>query len=205
METYQSAPVTRLLLQWAAGDRSCLDQLVPAVDAELRRIARRHMRLERSGHTLQTTALINEAYLRLVNETEVRAEHRAQFFALAAQTMRHVLVDHARGTRREKRGGGIRDLVLEEAIILSPQKSAELVALDEALSRLAEIDARKAKVVELRYFGGMEIEEVAQALQVHPNTVVRDWRLAKAWLKREVGGIETDLVDQNARREVEAR
>jgi RNA polymerase sigma-70 factor (ECF subfamily) len=155
--------------------------------------------LERSGHTLQTTALINEAYLRLVNETEVRAEHRAQFFALAAQIMRHILVDHARGALRDKRGGGIRALALEEGIILSPQKSAELIALDDALSRLADVDSRKAKVVELRYFGGMEIEEVAKVLQVHPNTVVRDWRLAKAWLKRELGGIETDLVDQNAK------
>jgi RNA polymerase sigma-70 factor (ECF subfamily) len=193
----QSQPVTRLLLQWAAGDRDCLDQLMPLVSIELRRIARRYMRLERSGHTLQTTALINEAYLRLVNETEVRAEHRAQFFALAAQIMRHILVDHARGGRREKRGGGIRDLALEDALILSRQKSAELLALDEALSRFADIDSRRAKVVELRYFGGMEVEEVAQALQVHPNTVVRDWRLAKAWLKRELGGIATEG-DQNA-------
>jgi RNA polymerase sigma-70 factor, ECF subfamily len=199
MQTEPSEPVSRLLLQWAGGDRNCLDQLVPLVDTELRRIARRYLRGERCGHTLQTTALLHEAYLRLVNETDVRAEHRAQFFALAAQIMRHILVDHARGARREKRGGGLRDLALEEALLPSPQKSAELLALDEALSRLAEIDPRKAKVVELRYFGGMEVEEVAHVLQVHPNTVVRDWRLAKAWLKREVGGVETDRVDQHAR------
>ena len=199
MQIEQSEPVTRLLLQWAGGDRNCLDQLVPLVDIELRRIAGHYMRLERSGHTLQTTALVNEAYLRLVNETKVRAEHRAQFFALAAQIMRHILVDHARGARRNKRGGGMRDLALEEVLFVSPQKSAEILALHEALSRLADIDPRKAKVVELRYFGGMEVEEVAQALQVHPNTVVRDWRLAKAWLKREVVGIETDRVDHNAR------
>jgi RNA polymerase sigma factor (TIGR02999 family) len=198
MQIEQPEPVTGLLLQWAGGDRNCLDRLMPVVDTELRRIARRYMRLERSGHTLQTTALINEAYLRLVNETEVRAEHRAQFFALAAQIMRHILVDHARGAGREKRGGGIRDLPLEEGMILSRQKSAELIALDEALSKLADVDSRKAKVVELRYFGGMEVEEVAHVLQVHPNTVVRDWRLAKAWLKHEMGGIETGPVDQNA-------
>jgi RNA polymerase sigma-70 factor (ECF subfamily) len=193
----QSQPVTRLLLQWAAGDRDCLDQLMPLVSIELGRIARRYMRLERVGHTLQTTALINEAYLRLVNETEVRAKHRPQFFALAGEIMRHILVDHARGACRDKRGAGIRDLALEEAIILSRQKPAELLALDEALSRLADIDPRKAKVVELRYFGGMKVEEVAQALQVHPNTVIRDWRLAKAWLKREISG-EADG-DQRAR------
>ena len=199
MQIEQSEPVSRLLLQWAAGDRSCLDQLVPLVDTELRRIARRYLRGERPGHTLQTTALIHEAYLRLVNEREVRAEHRTQFFALAAQIMRHILVDHARGACREKRGGGLRDLALEEVILLSPEKSAEVLALDEALSRLAEIDPRKAKVVGLRYFGGMEVEEVAHALQVHPNTVVRDWRLAKAWLKREMGGMETGRMDQHAR------
>lgn len=198
MQIEQAEPVTRLLLQWASGDRNCLDQLMPIVDAELRRIARRYMRSERPGHTLQTTALINEAYLRLVNETAVRAEHRAQFFALAAQIMRHILVDHARGACRSKRGGGIRDLALEEGIIFSPQKSAELIALDDALSGLAAIDSRKAKVVELRYFAGMEVEEVADILQVHPNTVVRDWRLAKAWLKREIGGIDIDPVGQNA-------
>jgi len=194
-----SEPVTHLLLQWAAGDRNGLDQLVPLVETELRRIARRYLRGERSGHTLQTTALLHEAYLRLVNETEVRAEHRAQFFALAAQIMRHILVDHARGARREKRGGGLRDLALDEAILLSPEKSAEVLALDEALARLADVDPRKAKVVELRYFGGMEVEEVAHVLQVHPNTVVRGWRLAKAWLKREMGGRETSRVDQHAR------
>jgi RNA polymerase sigma-70 factor, ECF subfamily len=196
MKAEQSQLVTGLLREWAAGNRDGLDHLLPLLDTELRRIARRYLRLERSGHTLQTTALINEAYLRLVNGTEIRAEHRAQFFSLAAHIMRHILVDHARGARREKRGGGIRGVALNEAVIVSPHKSAELLALDEALSRLAEIDSRKAKVVELRYFGGMEVDEVAQALQVHPNTVVRDWKLAKAWLKREVG-IEADRTDQD--------
>jgi RNA polymerase sigma-70 factor, ECF subfamily len=187
MPIEQSEPVTHLLLGWAAGDRDCLDGLILLLDAELRHIAHRYMRLERDGHMLQTTALINEAYLRLVNETEVKSQHRTQFLALAAHVMRHILVDHARGVSREKRGNGIRDVPLDEAFLFSPQKSSDLVALDEALSRLADSSARKAKVVELRYFGGMSVEEVAEALEVHPNTVVRDWKLAKAWLKREVG------------------
>ncbi len=193
-----SEGVTGLLLRWAGGDRNCLDSLILLLDAELRHIAHRYMRLERDGHTLQTTALINEAYLRLVNEREVRSEHRAQFLALAAQVMRHILVDHARGVCREKRGNGIGDVPLDEAFIFSPQKSNELVALDEALSRLADSSARKAKVVELRYFGGMSVEEVAEALQVHPNTVVRDWKLAKAWLKREVGVSEMNQAHLHA-------
>ena len=193
-----SEPVTGLLLGWAGGDRNCLDSLILLLDAELRHIAHRYMRLERDGHTLQTTALINEAYLRLVNEREVRSEHRAQFLALAAQVMRHILVDHARGVCRGKRGNGIRELPLDEAFIFSPQKSNDLVALDEALSRLADNSARKAKVVELRYFGGMSVEEVAEALQVHSNTVVRDWKLAKAWLKREVGVSKMDQAHLDA-------
>jgi len=193
-----SGPVTRLLLGWAGGDRNCLDRLILLLDAELRHIAHRYMRLERDGHTLQTTALINEAYLRLVNEREVRSEHRAQFLALAAQVMRHILVDHARGVCRGKRGHGIRELPLDEAFTFSPQKSNDLVALDEALSRLADNSARKAKVVELRYFGGMSVEEVAEALQVHTNTVVRDWKLAKAWLKREVGVSKMDQAHLDA-------
>ena len=192
MQAEQREPVTRLLLRWAGGDKACLDQLVPLLETELRRIARRYMRLERPGHTLQTTALINEAYLRFANQAQVNAQHRSQFFALAAQIMRHILVDHARGARRGKRGNGVRSLPLDEALVISPQKSAELASLDEALSRLAQFDPRKAKVVELRYFGGMEVEEIAAALQVHPNTVVRDWRLAKAWLKRELGDAERE-------------
>jgi RNA polymerase sigma-70 factor, ECF subfamily len=192
MAIEQSEPVTDLLLGWAGGDRDCLDSLILLLDTELRRIAHRYMRLERDGHTLQTTALLNETYLRLVNEREVRSEHRAQFLALAAQVMRHILVDHARGVCRGKRGNGIPELPLNEAFIFSRQKSNDLVALDEALSRLADTSARKAKVVELRYFGGMSVEEVAEALQVHSNTVVRDWKLAKAWLKREVGVSKMD-------------
>jgi RNA polymerase sigma-70 factor (ECF subfamily) len=198
MPIEQSEPVTRLLLGWAAGDRNCLDRLILLLDAELRRIAHRYMRLERDGHMLQTTALINEAYLRLVNEREIRSQHRTQFLALAAQVMRHILVDHARGVCRGKRGNGIRELPLDEAFIFSRQKSDDLVALDEALSRLADTNARKAKVVELRYFGGMSVEEVAEALEVHSNTVIRDWKLAKAWLKREVGVSKMDQAHLDA-------
>jgi RNA polymerase sigma-70 factor, ECF subfamily len=198
MAIEQSEPVTDLLLGWAGGDRDCLDSLILLLDTELRRIAHRYMRSERDGHTLQTTALLNETYLRLVNEREVRSENRAQFLALAAQVMRHILVDHARGVCRGKRGNGIPELPLNEAFIFSPQKSNDLVALDEALSRLADTSARKAKVVELRYFGGMSVEEVAEALQVHSNTVVRDWKLAKAWLKREVGVSEMDQAHLDA-------
>src|SRR5689334_649861 len=189
MQAEPPQPVTRLLLRWAGGDKACLDQVLPLLETDLRRIARRYMRLERPGHTLQTTALINEAYLRFANQTQVNAQHRPQFFALAAQIMRHILVDHARAARRVKRRNRVRNVPLDEALVISRQKSAELVALDEALPRLAEFDPRKAKVVELRYFGGMEVAEVAEALQVHPNTVVRDWTLAKAWLKRELGDI----------------
>ncbi len=188
MEAREIAPVTQLLRKWAAGNRKCLDELIPLVDSELRHIAHRFMTRERPGHTLQTTALINEAYLRLVRQTGVISQNRVQFFALAASVMRHILVDHARGLHRQKRGGTVLRVVLNEALDFSLAKSAELLAIDEALSHLEAVDSRKAKVVELRYFGGMAVEEVAEALAVHPNTVIRDWLLAKAWLRRELGG-----------------
>ena len=184
MET--AAPVTRLLVQWRQGEQQCLHQLVPLVESELRRIAKRFMRFESPGHTLQTTALVNEAYLRLVDETQVDWHDRSHFFAIAARLMRHILLDHARGSRRAKRGGGAYHLPLDEGLVFSPAKSAALIALDEALTRLAEIDPRKVEVVELRYFGGMSVEETAEALHIHPNTVIRDWAFAKVWLKREL-------------------
>lgn len=158
MSTQPSAPVTRLLMRWAHGEPDCLEQLLPLVHDELRRIARRYMRRERPGHTLQTTALINEAYLRLVDQTQVRWTNRAHFFAIAARLMRHILVDHARGMQRGKRGGGQFHLPLDEGLVFSPAKSAQLVALDDALIRLAGFDSRKAQIVELRYFGGMSVE-----------------------------------------------
>jgi RNA polymerase sigma factor (TIGR02999 family) len=177
--------ITELLLRWNAGEHACLNQLIPLAEQELRRIARRHMRNETPGHTLQTTALVNEAYLKLVNQTRATWKNRAQFFGVAAGMMRRILVDHARGLQRGKRGSGAEHLPLNE-LIFTKAKSAALVALDDALQDLARIDPRKARVVELRYFGGLSVEEAAEVLAVHPNTIVRDWGLAKAWLTREL-------------------
>lgn len=181
-----SEPVTELLQRWRAGEERCLDQLIPLVEGELRQIAHRYMQTERSDHTLQTTALVNEACLKLMRDGQADWQNRAHFFGLAAQLMRHILVDHARGLRRERRGGAVPHLPLDEALVVSPVKSAALVALDDALTELATFDARKAKVVELRYFGGMSVEEAAEVLNVHPNTVIHDWKLARIWLKREL-------------------
>ncbi|MFN0166297.1 MAG: sigma-70 family RNA polymerase sigma factor [Bryobacteraceae bacterium] len=178
--------ISRLLHLWSEGDQSALEDLIPIVYAELRRIGRRYMRAERPGHTLQTTALVNEAYLRLVDQRGKRFENRAHFFAIAAQSMRQILVDHARKQKRLKRGGGCHPLDLEEAALISPQRSEEILALHQALDRLGSFDPRKSKVVEMRYFGGLSVEETAHVLQVSPNTVIRDWSLAKAWLSREL-------------------
>ena len=186
MEPAVPDSVTGLLLRWRAGERECLDQLVPLVEGELRRIARHYLRKERRSHTLQTTALVNETYLKLVNQAQVDSQNRAQFLGIAARLMRQILVDHARELQREKRGGRAHLLPLEAGLIFSPAKSAALVALDDALGELAGFDPRKAQIIELRYFGGMSVEETAEALGVHPNTVIRDWSLAKVWLKREL-------------------
>jgi len=186
MEMSQWSTVARLLGQWAGGDKDCLNQLIPLVHGELRRIARRYMRMESSGHTLQTTALVNEAYLRLVDQSQVDCQNRAHFFAIAARLMRHILVDHARGSRRGKRGGGAAHLPLDEGMVFAPAKSGALIALDDALTELAKFDPRKVQVVEMRYFGGMTVEETAEVLGVHPATIVRDWDMAKRWLKNEI-------------------
>lgn len=180
--------ITRLLIEWSDGNRAALDELYPLVYGELRRLARRHMRRERAGHTLQTTALVHEAYLRLVDQRGVRWQNRAHFFALAARVIRRVLIDHARRNHYAKRGGGARRVALEEAAELSTAKAAELLALDEALDALVALDPRRAEVVELRYFGGLSNEEIGEVLQVHPNTVVRDWKMARAWLYKELSG-----------------
>ena len=180
--------VTELLLAWGEGDHGALDRLVPVVEAELRRLARRQMRGEDQAHTLQTTALVNEVYLKLVDQTHARWQNRAHFFAVAAQLMRRILVDHARRNLRDKRGGGVVDLPLEEAAALTHEKSAELLALDEALDRLARRDPVKARVVELRHFGGLSVKETAEVLGVAEVTVIRYWGFAKAWLRREVRG-----------------
>ena len=182
--------VSRLLVAWGDGDRAALDELLPLVHEELRRLAHRCMSRESPGHTLQTSALVNEAYLRLVDQKGVRWQNRAHFFGIAAQIMRRILVDHARSRGYRKRGGGARRVDLDEALAVSPQRAAEVVALDEALSRLAEFDPRQSRIVELRFFGGLSIEETAEVLGVSPGTVMRDWTLAKAWLRREISGGE---------------
>jgi len=179
--------VTRLLQAWSNGDESALRELIPLVYDDLSRIAKRHMQRERDGHSLQTTALVNEAYLRLVRVKNAEWESRAHFFALCAQLMRRILVDHARARAYTKRGGGAYRVELDEALALVGERSATLVALDNALNELSLFDPRKSKVVEMRFFGGMEIQQVAEVLRVSPDTVKRDWRLAKLWLARELG------------------
>ena len=178
--------VTKLLQAWGQGQDAALDELLPVVHQELRRLARRYMFGERPGHTLQTTALVNEAYLRLVNSRQVNWQNRAHFFAISAQLMRRILVDSARARGDQKRGGGIPKVTLDEALVGPQEKGQDLVALDDALKALSEVDPRKSRVVELRFFGGLGVEETAEVLKVHPNTVLRDWRLAKVWLKREM-------------------
>jgi RNA polymerase sigma-70 factor (ECF subfamily) len=184
--------VTRLLKAWSRGEDAAMDRLLPIVHRELHRLARRYMFGERVGHTLQTTALVNEAYLRLVNAREVNWQNRAHFFALSAQLMRRILVDSARARRDQKRGGGNPKITLDEGLVGAQQKGEDLVALDDALKTFAQVDPRKSRVVELRFFGGLSLEETAEVLQVHPNTVLRDWRLAKMWLKRELSKEEAN-------------
>jgi RNA polymerase sigma factor (TIGR02999 family) len=186
MSTPSSHQVTRLLLAWGGGDEAALDELMPLIYAELRTLARRQMQRERSGHTLQPTALVHEAYLRLIDQRRVRWRNRTQFFAVAAQLMRRVVVDYARRRRRVKRGGGAPQLSLDEATLMTPEQAPQVLALDEALQRLAALDERKSRVVEMRFFGGLSVEEVAATLGVSENTVINDWALAKAWLRREV-------------------
>jgi len=179
--------VTELLLAWQAGDQTALDKLLPAVQPELRRIARRHMAGERPGHVLQPTALVNEAYLRLTASKDVQWQGRAHFFAVAAQVMRRILVDYAREHARIKRGGGAFRISLSDADHLAILQRTDLVALDDALNALEKFDRRKSKVIELRFFGGLSLQETADVLQVSVGTVRRDWSLARAWLYRELG------------------
>jgi RNA polymerase sigma factor (TIGR02999 family) len=188
--TPSSQEVTRLLIAWGDGDRAALGQLMPLVHEELRRLAHHYMGGEGPDHTLQTSALVNEAYLRLVDQTNPRWQNRAHFFAISAQLMRQILVDYARKRRSRKRGGDARQVSLDEEMIVSEERAADVVALDGALKSLAEIDRRKSQIVELRFFGGLSIEETAEVLQVSPGTVMRDWTLAKAWLRREITGDE---------------
>jgi len=179
--------ITQMLRQWSAGNREILDDLMPLVYDELHRQAARFLSRERPDHTLQTTALIHEAYLKLVNQREVDWESRTHFFAIAAQLMRRILVDYARSKQRDKRGGDAVKLTLEDAaLIIDKERSVDLMALDEVLTRLEKIDGQQARVVELRYFSGLSLEETAEALRVSRTTVVNDWRMAKAWLHREL-------------------
>jgi RNA polymerase sigma factor (TIGR02999 family) len=179
--------VTELLKDWSAGDESAPDKLMPLVMVELRRLAHRYMRREKPGHTLQTSALINEAYVRLVDQSKIQWEGRSHFFGIAARLMRQILVDQARRRSFAKRGGGALRVSLSEAAAVALEQSAEVMALDDALEKLEKIDRRKSRIIELRFFGGMSIEETAEALQVSPGTVMREWTFARAWLRNEMG------------------
>jgi RNA polymerase sigma factor (TIGR02999 family) len=181
-----SSGITELLLAWSGGDREALEKLTPLVYRELRRLAESYLRRERPGHTLQPTALAHEAYIKLIDQQSVSWRNRAHFFGIAAQTMRRILVDHARARLAEKRGGGGAKFSLDEAIDASDHRADQLVALDEALETLTTIDPQKGRVVELKYFGGMTLEETAEVLGVSRATVIREWRMAKAWLYGEL-------------------
>jgi len=178
--------ITALLIDWSNGSREALERLFPLVEKELHRLAHHYIRREQPGNTLQTTAIINETYLRLIDQKKVRWQNRAHFFGISAQIMRRFLLNYIRDQKRQKRGGGAIEVSFSESAHLSPEKSVELAALDEALQRLAEIDERKSRVVELRYFGGLSVEETAEVLGVSTITVIRDWNMAKAWLAREI-------------------
>ncbi len=185
-----SHDITAFLRAWSHGDERALESLVPLVERELRGIARHCLEAKRHDPILDTTALINEAYLRLIDASQVSWQDRAHFFAVCAKIMRRILVDHVRARRTTKRGGGAPQISLNEALAVAPEPASDLVAIDEALEALAKVDGRKGSVVELRFFGGLNIEETAEVLKVSPETVRRDWRLAKAWLLREMGGSE---------------
>jgi RNA polymerase sigma factor (TIGR02999 family) len=186
MATPSRIEVTDLLVDWSKGDQEALNKLMPLVYEELRRLANRYLRHERPGHTLQTTALVHEAYLKLVDQKHANWENRVQFFAAAAQVMRHILVDYARSRRAFKRGGDYCRLSLDEAVISSKEKDPDLLTLHDALNSLAAIDMQQSRVVELRVFGGLTVEETAEALEISPRTVKREWSMAKAWLHKQM-------------------
>jgi RNA polymerase sigma factor (TIGR02999 family) len=186
LNSNQAADVTKLLLAWNKGDRGALDLLMPIVYDELRRLARRYMRSESPGHTLQATALVNDAYIRLVDQTRVNWQNRAQFFGVAAQIIRRILVNHARALHRLKRGGDALKVELDEGNIATERAGMDIVALDDVLNRLANADPRKCQIIELRFFGGLSIEETAGALNISPATVKREWAFARSWLYKEM-------------------
>jgi RNA polymerase sigma factor (TIGR02999 family) len=187
-----SIEVTQLLKAWGHGDDGALGRLIPVVQQELHRLAHRYMSLEKPNHTLQTTALVNEVYLRLVDIAQVSWQDRAHFFAIAARMMRHILTDFARSRNYQKRGGAALHVAFDEALAVSKERAEEIMAIDEALVALAAVDARKSQVVELRFFGGLSVEETAEVLKVSPETVKRDWRFAKSWLHRALSGEKGD-------------
>jgi len=192
METPPSHEVTGLLQAWSAGDEEALRKLTPLVHRELHRAARHYMAGERTGHTLQATALINEVYIRLIDSRRMDFQNRSHFFAICAQLMRRILTDFARTRRYEKRGGGVVPMPLDEALVVGPEPDRDLVALDDALKRLALLDERKARVIELRFFGGLDVKETAEVLKVSSETVMRDWKLAKVWLLRDLSGAKRE-------------
>ena len=188
----QPATATGLLLKWGQGDETALHQLIPLIELELHQIARRCMAGERAGHSLQATALVNEAYLRLINAKNVAWNDRAHFLAVAARVMRRILVDHARSRHYQKRGGDAVRVSMDEALVVAAEPDQDFVAIDAALTALALVDARKSQVVEMRFFGGLTLEETAEALQISRDTVKRDWKIAKLWLLRELQGGKHD-------------
>jgi RNA polymerase sigma factor (TIGR02999 family) len=192
MDAPSQKHITRMLVDWSNGDQAALEKLTPLVYDELHRLARRYMGRERPGHPLQTSALVNEAYLRLIDWKNVHWQNRAHFFAVSAQLMRRILVDFARSRDHVKRGGAARIVSLGEAAEVSRDKSAEIVALNDALDTLAELNERQSRVVEMRFFGGLSLEEIAEVLDVSVGTVRRDWSLARAWLRRELSGADID-------------
>jgi RNA polymerase sigma factor (TIGR02999 family) len=194
-EVPSKVEVTQLLKAWGSGDDNALERLTPVVENELHRIAHRCMAGESPGHTLQTTALVNEVYLRLVNVHAVSWQDRAHFFAISARMMRRILTDFARSRHYQKRGGGAVQVSFDEALVVAPEKNADIMALDQALTRFAALYPRQSQVVELRFFGGLEVEEAAEALKISPETIKRDWRFAKSWLLRAMNGEKSGELD----------
>jgi len=186
MDAPSQKQITQMLVDWGNGDQAALEKLTPLVYNELHRLARRYMGRERPGHTLQTSALVNEAYIRLIDWKNIQWQNRAHFFAVSAQLMRRILVDFARSRNYAKRGGAARNVSLDEAMVVSREKGTDLVALDDALDSLARLNERQSRVVELRFFGGLELDEIAEVMKVSVGTVRRDWSLARAWLHREL-------------------
>jgi RNA polymerase sigma factor (TIGR02999 family) len=190
MTAQPSSQITNLLIDWSNGDQAALEKLLPLVERELHRLAHNYMRRENPNHTLQTTALMNEAYLKLVDQKKTHWQNRAHFFGIAAQIMRRILLNYARDQHRKKRGGNAVQISLSDVSVVYLEKAAELIALDEALERLFKFDERKGRVVELKYFGGLEVDEIAEVLKISPITVLRDWKFAKSWLYREIASAE---------------